>query len=75
MSETTCSSATDNGFNIPEYVLERLMDSFSNDLDIDESLFVESDSVCIRRPLTVSMKIVTTRWAFLIIRYHGNQVK
>ena len=27
------------------------MDSFSDDSDVDESLFVEGDNVCIRRPV------------------------
>ena len=56
MSKTACSSATADGFdNIPEYVLERLMDSFSDDLYVDESLFVEGDNVCIFRPVADSI--------------------
>ena len=56
ISETTCSSAAADGFdNIPEYVLESLMDSFSDDSDVDESLFVEGDNVCIRQPVTDSI--------------------
>ena len=50
MSETSCSSSSSaaNGFDyVPEYVLESLMDSFSNDSYVDESLFVECDIVCI----------------------------
>ena len=55
MSETACSSTADNGFdNFPEYALEHLIDSFSDDSDVDESLF-EGDNVCIRRPVADSI--------------------
>ena len=56
MLETACSSAAAYRFdNVPEYVLERFMDSFSDDSDVDESLFVEGNNVCIRQPVADSI--------------------
>ena len=48
-----CERLAADGFdNIPEYVL---MDSISDTSDVDASLFVESDSVCIRQLVAESI--------------------
>ena len=44
-----CSAAADGFDNIPEYILERLMENFSDNSDIDDSLFVKGDNVCMHR--------------------------